>query len=82
MEEEKVTTKEMLKRIQESSWEGKGIVSEMSTADEIEQAYFQMMHAEEKKATKNLDKRISEGRKRTEQGRLENVTYAKKGMNR
>ena len=82
MEEKKLTTQEMLKRIQESSWEGKGTVSEASTADAIEQAYFQMMHAEEQKTTKSLDKRISEGRKRTGQGRIENVTYVQKGMNR
>lgn len=82
MEEKKLTTQEMVKKIQESNWEGKGTVSEASTADEIEQAYFQMMHAEEQKATKSLDKRISEGRKRIEQCRIENVIYEQKGMNR
>ncbi len=66
MEEKILTAKEMLYIIWGSDWPGKGNVSQYSSEDAIIQAYYQMIHAKEQKATKSLDLLVSDAAKRIE----------------
>lgn len=79
MQERELGVKEMLEKIQASGWDGRWCISENSTEDYIRQAYYQMMHEMENKATKMIDNLIVDARKRSNRQKKENNVKTKDG---